>query len=84
VRMSYIETLIEIMKATRLSPLTVKEIADDTDTLPKSIKPVLDEMAANGLLEVTDRPRSVDPATGNMQGGSPSKQYQMSMQWWQE
>jgi predicted ArsR family transcriptional regulator len=76
-----ISTLLELLKLSRSAPISAKEAADVLNSRDVKIKPILNELEAQGLLMSRKRVRpAVDEMGGLMKGGMPVE-YSLSPVW---
>lgn len=76
-----ISTLIELMKMCRGQPMSATEAAEELGTKPDKIKPILNEMEAQGLLMCRQRTRPAVDEFGGLHKGMMPTEYLLSPVW---
>lgn len=76
-----VTTLLEILKMARSAPLSAKEAADALGSRDVKIKPLLNEMEAQGLLMSRQRVRPAVDEFGGLHKGMMPTEYMLSPVW---
>lgn len=76
-----ISTILELMKMCRTQPTSATEAAGKLGTKPDKIKPILNEMEAQGLLMCRQRARPQMDDGGLLRGGTMPAEYSLSPVW---
>lgn len=76
-----ISTLLELLKLSRSEPISAKEAADFLNSRDVKIKPILNEMEAQGLLMSRQRVRPAVDEFGGLHKGMMPTEYILSPVW---